>query len=99
MVERAFGRLKGTWRILSRTMFRPDPERVEHMIFACCLLHNIIIEQNDTTAMNAIEPLDAHDPQYSTYITKVLPSEARETLRDKLAAVLWQQGHDSDPSE
>lgn len=33
-VERAFGRLKGTWRILSRVLWKPRMERLGEMIFA-----------------------------------------------------------------
>lgn len=46
-VERSFGRLKGTWRILSRVLWKPRIKRLGPMIVACCVLHNLIIDRND----------------------------------------------------
>lgn len=80
VVEHAFGRSKGMWRILSRTMLRPDPNMVGQMVFACCLLHNIIILQSDTSAMNAAELLEDHDPQYETIFAPVVLTQSEETL-------------------
>ena len=40
-VERAFGRLKSTFKILKGTYERPNMDRFPHIIMACTVLHNI----------------------------------------------------------
>jgi hypothetical protein len=42
-VERAFGGLKGTWKILSRTIWNPKVKCIAPMIYCCCILHNLLI--------------------------------------------------------
>lgn len=46
-VERSFSRLKGTWQILGRVLWKPCIDRLGPMIVACCILHNLIIDRND----------------------------------------------------
>ncbi|XP_010530314.1 PREDICTED: putative nuclease HARBI1 [Tarenaya hassleriana] len=45
--SRAFGQLKGSWRILSKVMWRPDRRKLPSIILVCCLLHNIVIDCGD----------------------------------------------------
>jgi hypothetical protein len=47
VVEQAFGRLKGVWRVLHCPIWNPDEKLVPKLIYVCCLLHNIILEHND----------------------------------------------------
>ncbi|KAK9945253.1 hypothetical protein M0R45_010778 [Rubus argutus] len=47
LAVRAFSQLKGTWRILSKVMWRPDKRKLPSIILVCCLLHNIIIDSGD----------------------------------------------------
>ncbi|XP_062022444.1 protein ANTAGONIST OF LIKE HETEROCHROMATIN PROTEIN 1 [Rosa rugosa] len=47
LAVRAFSQLKGTWRILSKVMWRPDKRKLPSIILVCCLLHNIIIDCGD----------------------------------------------------
>jgi len=47
VVERAFGILKGMWRIFKTLMISPDLKRVPSLILACCVFHNIVIDRNN----------------------------------------------------
>jgi hypothetical protein len=42
-VERAFGALKGRFRILETKPSIPTPSQVKSVIIACCILHNWIL--------------------------------------------------------
>ncbi|GBG59571.1 hypothetical protein CBR_g49831 [Chara braunii] len=42
-VERAFGRLKGTWRLFRRT-HKCNMDTLAHQFMAVCILHNILID-------------------------------------------------------
>ncbi|MCO5546701.1 hypothetical protein L7F22_000137 [Adiantum nelumboides] len=44
VVERAFERLKNAWRILDGTIKNPDIYKVPKVIAACCMLHNLAID-------------------------------------------------------
>ncbi|MCO5586704.1 hypothetical protein L7F22_040646 [Adiantum nelumboides] len=44
VVERAFGRLKTTWRILHGVIQNPDINKIPKLIAACCILHNLAID-------------------------------------------------------
>lgn len=56
VVARAFGRLKGTWRILQGTLLRPNIERLPKMIHACCILHNMCIDAGGVEGVHFPEP-------------------------------------------
>eukprot|EP00250_Pteridium_aquilinum_P015991 c22876_g1_i1 orf=80-1522(+) len=64
-VARAFGRLKGTWRILQGTMKQPNIERVPRMIHACCILHNMCIDAGGVEGIHFPESgvILQHDPE------------------------------------
>jgi len=47
IVERAFGYLKGRWRSLLHILAVNDMKFAPYHIFACCVLHNICLLQND----------------------------------------------------
>jgi hypothetical protein len=47
VVERAFGFLKGRWRILKRTLNMKTPESCARTIVAAMVLHNLTIECGD----------------------------------------------------
>jgi hypothetical protein len=63
-VERAFGVLKGVWRILSQKLIKPRKDRIGPLIFCCCLLHNLLIERKETIDFNLLD-VGPHPPGYS----------------------------------
>nr|XP_045086216.1 disease resistance protein RGA2-like [Aegilops tauschii subsp. strangulata] len=46
---KAVARLKDTWKYLQGKM--PSPVNIRETIYACCMLHSIVIEMEDDTAM------------------------------------------------
>lgn len=65
----AFAQLKGSWRILSKVMWRPDRRKLPSIILVCCLLHNIIIDCGDYLEEDV--PLSGHhDVGYSEQYCK-----------------------------
>ncbi|KAK0149780.1 putative nuclease HARBI1 [Merluccius polli] len=60
VVERAIGLLKGRWLCLSNAggTIQYKPEKVCHIILACCVLHNLAIRQ----AVPLQEPPRADEP-------------------------------------
>nr|XP_043615919.1 protein ALP1-like [Erigeron canadensis] len=57
-VERAFGVLKGKWKIPIRIM---DKEKIGKVVDTCCILHNMIIK-NDGRAISPIHIMDPPVP-------------------------------------
>jgi len=47
VIEKAFGYLKGRWRSLLHVLAVNDMKFAPYHIFACCVLHNICLLQND----------------------------------------------------
>jgi hypothetical protein len=68
VVEVAFARLKGAWRILHHTMWRPDLKKLPHLILCCCLLHNIMIDKGDDL-QDGIALFGHHDENYRLIIS------------------------------
>lgn len=58
----AFARLKGTWRILHKVMWRPDKHKLPSIILVCCLLHNIMVDGGDRLQEGV--PLEDHEGGY-----------------------------------
>lgn len=82
----AFQQLKGSWRILSKVMWRPDRRKLPSIILVCCLLHNIIIDCGDYLQEDV--PLSGHhDSGYADRYckqTEPLGSELRGCLTEHL---------------
>jgi len=60
----ALTRLKGSWRILHKVMWRPDKNKLPSIILVCCLLHNILIDCKDEL-LPTVELPNHHDIGYS----------------------------------
>lgn len=79
---RALSRLKGSWRILSKVMWRPDKKKLPSIILACCLLHNIMIDRDDKLLSDVNLP-GYHDLGYGEQycgLVDALGSTMRESL-------------------
>ncbi|KAI3762178.1 hypothetical protein L1987_52602 [Smallanthus sonchifolius] len=63
-VERAFGVLKAKWGILGRPARSRKPEKIRNVVYACMLLHNMIIKDDE----NAISPVYIRDPPINPVI-------------------------------
>ncbi|XP_003561367.2 protein ANTAGONIST OF LIKE HETEROCHROMATIN PROTEIN 1-like isoform X2 [Brachypodium distachyon] len=61
---RALARLKGSWRILQKVMWRPDKNKLPSIILVCCLLHNIMIDRQDQL-LPSLELPEHHDTGYT----------------------------------
>ena len=91
-VERAFGRLKGRWRILQAPSKYKSLFNHCNMIGACCVLHNICEMANDPyyagTLSERYEPYyddRQHMPQQvETLLTLRAMTEAAVAIRDAL---------------
>ena len=59
-VERAFGLLKGRWRILKRPLNMKSPESIGRTIVACMVLHNLVIDANDSYEIQERDRIDIY---------------------------------------
>lgn len=46
-IERTFGQLKGRWHILGQLCKFIDLKTVNHIIYVCCILHNLRVRGHD----------------------------------------------------
>lgn len=88
LAVRAFSLLKGSWRILSKVMWRPDKRKLPSIILTCCLLHNIIIDCGDSFQPD-VALSGHHDSGYQEQYCKQVDPLGR-AMRDKLAKHLQQ---------
>ncbi|XP_071582365.1 putative nuclease HARBI1, partial [Temnothorax nylanderi] len=56
-IERAFGMLKGRFRKL-RYVYMFNTEMIPLLVLACCILHNICIDNEDEQFENILEPME-----------------------------------------
>uniref|UniRef100_A0A803LFN0 DDE Tnp4 domain-containing protein n=1 Tax=Chenopodium quinoa TaxID=63459 RepID=A0A803LFN0_CHEQI len=86
LAVRALSYLKGSWRILSKVMWRPDKSKLPSIILACCLLHNIMIDCGDKLLSDIAIP-GHHDLGYEGQSCKLVDTSGG-TMRDNLATYL-----------
>ncbi|KAI5083347.1 hypothetical protein GOP47_0003090 [Adiantum capillus-veneris] len=86
IAETALARLKGTWRILHRVMWRPDKHKLPRIVLVCCLLHNIIIDQGNDVLPGVVLP-DHHDKSYRQQICQYVDPQG-QAMRDTLAGYM-----------
>ncbi|GES83228.1 putative nuclease HARBI1 [Rhizophagus clarus] len=95
VVERAFGHLKERWRILLKELYCTDIERINKIIFACCILHNFCIDMNDLLSLEddinrEIEEIEEDIDIYSEFEAEndgreeIAGTQKREYLADLL---------------
>ena len=92
VIERCFGMLKLWWVILRSPFFYPIRTH-NHVILACCLLHNLIRHED------AIDPLEAEmdvieaSTQFGedNVISTIEPNDAWSNWRDNLALQMFNE--------
>ncbi|KAJ3669911.1 hypothetical protein LUZ60_010235 [Juncus effusus] len=82
VATKALARLKGTWRILHKVMWRPDKHKLPSIVLVCCLLHNIIIDKGDELRDDVALP-DCHDVGYKEPSCEEVDLEGKE-MRERL---------------
>ncbi|KAK8611802.1 hypothetical protein V6N13_131841 [Hibiscus sabdariffa] len=88
LAVRAFLKLKGSWRILNKVMWRPDKRKLPSIILVCCLLHNIIIDNGDQLHPD-VALSGHHDSGYGEQCCKQF-DPIGETMRENIARYLVQ---------
>ncbi|KAL2935824.1 Protein ANTAGONIST OF LIKE HETEROCHROMATIN PROTEIN 1 [Bienertia sinuspersici] len=86
LAVRALSVLKGSWRILSKVMWRPDKSKLPSIILACCLLHNIMIDCGDKLLSDIAVP-DHHDSGYVEQSCRFVDNSG-STMRNSIAKFL-----------
>lgn len=67
VVQGAMARLKERWQVLKGELWRPDKHRLPRIIYACCLLTNIMIDLDDTHRERAPASHDHDDGYYQQF--------------------------------
>jgi hypothetical protein len=83
---RALARLKGSWRILDKVIWRPAKDKLPSIILVCCLLHNIILDRKDELLPHIQLP-DHHDTGYNIKKCKQ-ENPIGKVMRDTIAGHL-----------
>ncbi|CAL1383028.1 unnamed protein product [Linum trigynum] len=87
LATKAFLQLKGSWRILSKVMWRPDKRKLPSIILVCCLLHNIVIDCGDHLNPD-VELPGHHDSGYGEQQCGQVDHPLGRSLRGNLASYL-----------
>jgi len=82
----ALTRLKGSWRILHKVMWRPDKNKLPSIILVCCLLHNILIDCKDEL-LPTVELPNHHDIGYSEENCELVDPNGK-AMRENITAHL-----------
>lgn len=94
VIERAFGILKSRWAIL-RSHAYYQIEQQNHIILACCLLHNFIRSTTDVDPEKSVIPeyVSNYENGYAVdhYIDNIQPSQERTNWRDTLAIAMYNE--------
>nr|XP_043625867.1 protein ALP1-like [Erigeron canadensis] len=80
-VERAFGVLKGKWKILERPIQIMDKEKIGKVVDTCCILHNMIIKDDGRT-ISSVHIMDPPVP--AAYDPRVLRELQDENVHHRL---------------
>ena len=90
-VERCFGVLQARWAIIC------NPEMISNIMFACVVIHNMIIENELNTNLEPLYDPDAPNnlwrgvtfDQYRDFVGEVEDSNSHYSLRNDLIEHLW----------
>jgi hypothetical protein len=83
VVQGALANLKERWQVLKGEVWRPDKHRLPRIIYACCLLNNIMIDLEDD-ARDGMPASHNHDDGYRQQVSSVVDDTA-VTQRDLLS--------------
>nr|XP_043637805.1 uncharacterized protein LOC122608784 [Erigeron canadensis] len=91
-VERAFGILKGKWKILRRPLRPMIKDKIAQYVYAACILHNMIIKGDG----RAISPVHIMDPPVQpvfddSVLGELLNEDIHHRLRYDLTEHVWAQ--------
>ena len=75
VVQGALANLKERWQVLKGELWRPDKHRLPRVIYACCLLTNIMIDLEDAVR-DGMPASHNHDDGYMQQISSVMDDDA-----------------------
>jgi hypothetical protein len=75
VVQGALANLKERWQVLKGELWRPDKHRLPRIIYACCLLTNIMIDLEDAVR-DGMPASHNHDEGYRQQISSVMEDDA-----------------------
>ncbi|KAM0866900.1 hypothetical protein ACQ4PT_042340 [Festuca glaucescens] len=83
-MKKALARFQDTWKFLQgQTSCPVNPETLAETIYACCILHNIVIDMENDEAMPCIE-----EPDYCEEVRQLADEDAAKA-RDMLLQYFW----------
>jgi hypothetical protein len=85
-VERAFGALKNRFHILDNKPYHPCKTQVK-LVFACCILHNWIVGQDQDEVFPDESIWDSSSPPSDSI--PVVDNVAWGNKRDEIANLMW----------
>jgi hypothetical protein len=91
IVERAFGALKGRFRIMDNKPFYPYPSHVK-IVLACCILHNWIFGfgVDEVITGDDFIPPPSHNQSFPTVAAMSQEVRAWSDQRDQWALAMWE---------
>ncbi|KAL6614197.1 hypothetical protein ACP70R_036467 [Stipagrostis hirtigluma subsp. patula] len=90
VVQGALTNLKERWQVLKGELWRPDKHRLPRIIYACCLLTNIMIDFEDAQR-DGMPASHNHDDGYRQQVSNVADAGA-VTQRDLLSQYVGRLG-------
>lgn len=82
VAQRALTKLKQTWELINGVMWRPDKHKLPRIIRICCLLHNIMIDQNDAGLQLRTCISTDHNPGYTQQYCHFVDKTARDQRKN-----------------
>ncbi|KAL3691064.1 hypothetical protein R1sor_004715 [Riccia sorocarpa] len=90
VVDNAFACLKGMWRMLAKPSRNSDSSKLSSLVFACCLLHNIVLDRGEATGEELVLS-GHHDQAYTPLFMEQYDDSDGWQYRDTLAECLASQ--------
>ncbi|KAL7583944.1 hypothetical protein Lser_V15G42967 [Lactuca serriola] len=105
-VERAFGVLKRRWQVLTVGARSYEVKRLQHVMYACIILHNMILEDegrticryNENEVLPNVEGVAVGTQEYRVNIREVHKRDLHQALRADLVEHIY-RAHVQPPQE